>query len=378
MKHIITLILITFTLAGLVTNVSAKTKKKTTAINHNAPIDLSELIQLYNTNKHLDNSGLDGILYDKFIVLLKPEDKYYMGLQKCDSAPISLPMYANSKNPYLAHAQEIYNSCITSYSISSNLQTWLRLDQNDTLQEITKFLQAYNIDYIQNKEVRETTTALLNEAIALTSGKKDDDSLFYDIDNKLDEQISSLFPKYDDSDKIVKNTIQTGIEKFKRLADKRFHRYENSEDSVQTEVILNELNNCKTFDEQCSLWMRWANHNYPGDEVFLVFAVAQILVTSDKYAPNLNMIWETWRSMMQFYGYGPSSYTFMPNDYFNSVRARCYIAVLKHIESAPKDYLAMACASALACTPNLCRFGSLYGNESPKELRRLLPESFSN
>ena len=53
-----------------------------------------------------------------------PEDEFY--LFEDTSFVLRVPEYANSKQPFLAHAEDFYNSCAISWNVYSNFEVWYR------------------------------------------------------------------------------------------------------------------------------------------------------------------------------------------------------------------------------------------------------------
>ena len=168
------------------------------------------------------------------------------------------------------------------------------------------------------------------------------------------------------------------VETAEGMGKARFQHYLNTDETKQLSVILTELNTCKNFDEQCSLWKLWANTKKSQSEDGWLVAVGKLLMESGKYNPNLNRIWITWRSICQLYYCGASKDSVIPNPFFNIYRRRCYLTCLKRIEKHPDDIFAMNCAASLAGNPNVIRIGEFsFGNDAVIDASQMMPERFN-
>ena len=141
--------------------------------------------------------------------------------------------------------------------------------------------------------------------------------------------------------------------------------YRKVEADKRVEMMLHSLNECSTFDEQCSLLLNWADSPEAEHEDEWIVAVAGRLMNSGKYNPCLNNIWIIWRCLYQ-YCYGGISRDFsIPNGIYNDMRKKCYLTCLKRIEKNPNDVFAMNCAAAIGGRVNINRFGqNMFGNEA--------------
>ena len=67
--------------------------------------------------------------------------------------------------------------------------------------------------------------------------------------------------------------------------------YQEAEEKNRLSLILRGLSDCQTFDEQCSLWLNWANCQESIYEGKWIVAVAEALMKSGKYCLLLNEVW---------------------------------------------------------------------------------------
>ena len=141
--------------------------------------------------------------------------------------------------------------------------------------------------------------------------------------------------------------------------------------------MLGALNECSTFDEQCSLFLNWIDSKEAEMDDEWIIAVAGRLIDSGKYNPCLNDIWLVWRCLFQIQYCGISRDSSIPNGFYNDMRKKCYLTCLKRIESHPDDVFAMNCAAFIGGRTNINRIGqALFGNEALTEMAECLPGRF--
>ena len=190
------------------------------------------------------------------------------------------------------------------------------------------------------------------------------------FNNAIDEKLYKFYQNpelFSDSlDSIMR--LVTGLTKEKAV------KYADAEENDRLKVMLNELNACENFDEQCSLWCNWTNSLNSVDENVWILAVGKKLMDSGHYSPLINKIWFIFRALCQSEYFGMSRTSVIPSDYYNTYRQKCYKACLKRIEQHPDDKVAMACALSIAGRANVIRFGENYfGNDAMIEAVMLMP-----
>ena len=88
--------------------VSCEKKEYSDLFDYSDPVDLSAILQAYDWYQHYEGDNKDSILYTK-IDLELPEDEFY--LFEDTAFVLRVPEYAGSKQPFLANAEDFYNSC---------------------------------------------------------------------------------------------------------------------------------------------------------------------------------------------------------------------------------------------------------------------------
>ncbi len=344
---------------------------------YSEPADLSDILQTYDWYQHDTGEDKDSILKSKIGIELPGDECFLIG----DTAfVLRVPEYADSQQPFLAYAEDFYNSLVLSWNVWSNFEVWYRGHTSDLLvsdEKVRKSIEKMSADIINDREVRNAAQNLK-------------DSLFLIMKTDVDEWDEEFTPMswlvsygdvvegkayryYDDEESLVAsldsvNHIAEGMTKDK------FQRYLDASEDARVGVMLNELATCRNFDEQCSLWRNWANCEKSITDDEWIVAVGRKLMESGNYSPILNRIWITWRAICQSHYFGISRDTFIPNRYFNEYRKMCFLSCLKRIANHPDDIFAMNCAAAIGGRTNLNRFGQyFFGNDAPAEEAMMLP-----
>ena len=359
---------------------SCKNETQVESYDNCEPIDLSNILQAYDWQQKYEGEYEATILWGKIVPGI-PEHEFY--LFEDTSFVLRVPEYAYSKQPFLAHAEDFYNSCAISWNIYSNFEVWYRGNTSDLLRnndEVKLATNNINVCIIYDAEVRKSAqnfkdSILLLMATSPNNWKENVDAM--DLVFLFGDVIESKAYKfYDDEDEFV-ISLDSVTNAAESLAMDRFQHYLNASEDDQLKVILGELAACSSFDEQCSLWRNWANCKKSVIEDEWLVGVGMSLMKSGNYSPILHRIWVTWRALCQSFFFGMSRDSAIPNHFYNELRKMCYITCLKRIEKQPDDVYAMNCAAALGGRTNLNRFGQNYfGNEAMIEEAMMLPKRF--
>ena len=371
-----------FALLSMVSIVSCEKKEHTDLFDYKDPVDLSYILQAYEWQQNYEGDDEYTILWSK-IVPGMPEDEIY--LYEDTSFVLRVPKYANSKQPFLANAEEFYNSCSIGWNLYSNFEVWYRGNTKDILRyddEVRQAIKNVSVNIIRDEEVRKAAQCLKDSLRLLMATKPDDwpeDVDAMDLVASYGEVIvSKAYKFYDDEDTFI--TSQDSVtDVAEGLVMDRFLHYLDASEEDQLGVILGEIAVCSNFDEQCSLWRNWANCNKSAVENDWLVGVGMALMKSGNYSPVLHRIWVTWRALCQSMFFGASRDSSIPNNFYNEFRKMCYVSCLKRIEEHPNDVYAMNCAAALGGRTNMNRFGQNYfGNEAMIESAMMMPKRYSS
>ena len=360
--------------------VSCGKEKQTDLFDYSDPVDLSGILQAYDWYQHYESEDKDSILYSKMNLEL-PEDEFY--LFEDTAFVLRVPEYAGSKQPFLANAEDFYNSCALSWNVWSNYEVWYRGHTADLLRyddEVKNSIKAVSVNIIKDKDVRKAAQGFEDSILKLMKTEPNDWDEDFSPMNLLisfgDVVESKAYKFYDDEETFVV-ALDSVMDIAEGMVMDKFRHYLDASEEEQVQVMLGELATCRNFDEQCSLWRNWANCDKSGIDDEWILAVGRALMESGNYSPILHRIWITWRAINQGLYFGSSRDSSIPNQYYNEYRKMCYASCLKRIESHTDDIYAMNCAAAIGGRTNMNRFGQNYfGNEAMIERAMMMPKRY--
>ena len=360
--------------------ISCGEEKQSDLFDYSKPVDLSTILQAYDWYQNYEGENKDSILYTK-IGLELPEDEFY--LFEDTAFVLRVPEYEDSKQPFLANAEDFFNSCALSWNVWSNHEVWYRGHTADLLRyddEVKRSIEAVSVNIIKDKEVRKAAQDYKDSLLKLMKTEPDDWG--EDVNPKEllisfgDVVESKAYKFYDDEDTFVES-LDSVMDIAEGMVLDKFQHYLDASEDDQVQVMLGELATCRNFDEQCSLWRNWANCNKSSIDDEWIAAVGSALMESGNYSPILHRIWITWRAISQGLYFGSSRDSSIPNQYYNEYRKMCYVSCLKRIERHPDDIFAMNCAAAIGGRTNMNRFGQNYfGNEAMIERAMMMPKRY--
>ena len=360
--------------------VSCGKEKQTDLFDYSDPVDLSGILHAYDWYQHYEGEDKDSILYTK-MNLEMPEDEFY--LFEDTAFVLRIPEYANSKQPFLANAEDFYNSCALSWNVWSNYEVWYRGHTADLLRyddEVKNSIKAVSVNIIKDKDLRKAAQDFENSILKLMKtepDKWDEDFSPMDLLISFGDVVESKAYKFYDDEETFVVSLDSVMDIAEGMVIDKFQHYLDASEEEQVQVMLGELATCSDFDEQCSLWRNWANSDKSDIDDEWLLAVGRALMESGNYSPILHRIWITWRAISQGLYFGSSRDSSIPNQYYNEYRKMCYVSSLKRIEKHPEDVYAMNCAAAIGGRTNMNRFGQNYfGNEAMIERAMMMPKRY--
>lgn len=99
------------------------------------------------------------------------------------------------------------------------------------------------------------------------------------------------------------------------------------------------------------------------------------ILESGIYTKYLLEAWIAWRAGVQAGFVSPSSFSVIPNNYYDNLRVKCMNTLIRHIQTEPDKYDVCLLENLIYCEI-LHRMASLYGNESINTLAELSNEMF--
>lgn len=346
-------------------------------------VDLSDVLDI---NKKYETAEKDSTIhYDADSALLGKDADSYSGIIVIDdtASAIQLPQYKGSKQPFLAKAEVFYNSCQFAFNIWSNYEIWVRsfdgyelADKNEIMSAIEKTRE----NDIHNDQIRVAAKKYKDNMLNIIKTMYGDEGAFNKVRDAFSEFTAAIekgsYKFYTNEEQFV-DSLDSMSKELRAITKATIVKYENTDSLKRLNMILHAINDCKTFDEQCSLLMNWADNELSRFDDQWIVAVAARLINSGKYNPCLNDIWIMWRCLFQQTYCGMSHDSSIPNDFYNGMRKQCYLTCLKWINGHPTDVFAMNCAAAIAGRSNLNRFGPfMFGNQGVTEEREILPDRF--
>lgn len=347
---------------------------------YSVPVDLTQIISVHNEYMNAKDDD-EKNEYEAKIDTELPNHDFF--LFEDTSFVLRVPEYAGSKQPFLAVAEDFYNSCSLAWNIWSNYEVWLRGHTERLLvrdSRVKKSIKDFSVDVIRDLDIRKAAQNYKDSLLLLMDMDpetwEDDSNPMGVMMSYMDAIVAKSYKFYDDEEVFVQ-LLDSVSDIAEELAVDSFQHYRYEHKDYQVQVILEELSKCKSFDEQCSLWRNWANCKKSVGEETWIIAVGSALMKSGKYSPILNRVWMTWRALCQSVKFGGSRDSCIPNNYYNEYRKICYCTCLERIERCPDDIFAMNCAAAIAGRTNMNRFGQNYfGNEAMIEGAMMLPNRY--
>lgn len=349
-----------------------------------SPVDMSDLATLYNDNLDTDNSlelrsddELRADTVDDVFPLMPTMDE--------------MPRYNKSDNVFLNEAHDFFNTCAVAYGAWSWFEDYIRFrgDDYEEADDVTNpefqtdpwligRVKNTDISVISNSELRERAKNYIDSLLWVID--VDDDYEFEE--GEMPEDILAQFVMAVNSTlhpfaekEVLANTYEREMSRLKDLAYEPLQGYDYKNSDIVGQM-LRLMSACKDFDSQCSLLLYWADHEDMMCSPVWLVAVGSRLLQSGKYSPLLYDVWVRWRALYQYCYCGNSTWSNIPNNYYNLIRLQCYESCLKHIASTPDDIMAMNCASLLAGRSNIQRFGWMFGNSATLEIDELMPNVF--
>lgn len=345
------------------------------------PADLTKVVQAYELFQKSNTERQDSIVFS-FIINDVSNDEIF--LFEDTSFVLRLPEYRGSKNAFLSVAEDFYNNCALAWSIWSNFEVWYRGHTAEELRsddDIMQSIRALDENIIRDEELCENAGNYKDSILLFLSMGIDEWDDAHNPWKTLQAYSNAINKKscyYYDDIEVFQHSYDSIVSVAERMGKDKFQHYLNAGEEEQLHVILTELNNCKSFDEQCALWMNWGNCDKSLMEDPWLVEVGKNLLESGKYSPILQRVWISWRALCQLCFLGYSKDSNIPDNYYNAYRKTCYQTCLKRIEKHPGDIFAMNAAASIAGTPNIKRFGiNDLGNEAIVDLYNMMPKHVS-
>ena len=94
------------------------------------------------------------------------------------------------------------------------------------------------------------------------------------------------------------------------------------------------------------------------------------ILESGIYTKYILEAWLAWRAAVQLEFFSPSSFSSIPNNYYDKIRVKCMNTILRHIQTYPDKYDVCLLENFIYCEI-LHRMDAIYGNEAMTVIARL-------
>lgn len=361
------------TIVVLLTSCSGVEQQTDAVFSHEKPVDLSDVLALYEKSLKQDE--------DSDVSPESVEDCYEgMGYELFNdtSFVLKVPQYADSEHPFLKGAEDLYNSCALAFNLMSNIE----LVERDLVfaGKVEESFKKIGVNFLNDGELKERAQ-VYEDSLFIVMQKPneecgEDDNYMTPLTRFMNDIESHAYRFYAHEDTFVE-TLDSVSTVMKKMTEKQFTTYKTAREGIRVRIMLKQLCKCKNFDEQCSLWLNWADSQESLTEDEWVLMVAERLMQSGKYNPLLGEIWIDWRCLLQSGYFGASRDSEIPNQIYNKMRKTCYLTCLKRIEIWPNDMMAMNSAAVLAGRVNILRVGRfMFGNDAVVELYENMPNRY--
>lgn len=290
---------------------------------------------------------------------------------------VNVPQYQNSKQPFLQSAEDFYNCCALAHNLRSNVEMVYRELAEE--EDVVKSIRKIGVEFLHNKELRERAQVLEDSLIIVLQKPEDEygeEDYYMNPIVRFSQDVEKYIVQFYTDQDAFADSLKSMGDLMLKMTKKQFQTYQSSDENQRVKMMLEQLNNCENFDQQCSLFLNWVNCQESIGEDEWIVMVAHRLMQSGKYNPMLFNIWLDWRCLIQGM-LGASRDSEIPNQMYNQMRKRCYQTCLKRIEAYSNDGLAMNCAAVLAGRVNILRIGRfMYGNDGIIEEHEFMPNRF--
>ena len=219
-------------------------ENQTEVFEYGEPVDLSVILRAYYWYELNEGDDKDSILFS-FIDVNLPEDEIYLFEDTAFVLRVLEP--AHSQQPFLATAEDFYNSCALSWNVWSNFEVWYRGHTSGLLRnedDIRNGIEAISANIIKDGNVRNAAqtfkdSLLLN--MKTEPSEWDEDFSPYELLNAYNEVIESIAYRFYDDEESFIASLDSISDIAESMAMDVFQNYLNADEETQVYVIIAEL-----------------------------------------------------------------------------------------------------------------------------------------
>ena len=308
-------------------------------------VSLKDVIDVYDKYASAKEDSTDFDLFTAFYGEDAADNLLGYEIVSDTAFALQLPQYAASKHPFLSNAEVFYNSCLLAFNVWSNHELWLRGCNSFQLakkKDIVAGIKAIDEDCIRDKELRQAARTYKDSIVMMMKRSPEEwgeEEHSMDLLIAFGNKIEAKSYKYFTDEERFVDSLNAMTKELTDATKPTLALYKKAGADKRVEMMLRKLDDCSTFDEQCSLFLNWADSPEAELEDEWIVAVAGRLINSGKYNPCLNNIWIIWRCLYQYCYGGISRDSSIPNSIYNDMRKKCYLTCLRRIEKHPHDIL---------------------------------------
>lgn len=262
------------------------------------------------------------------------------------------------KTVFFADMVEAYNAFVIFHGIRSVLDVWYRYEEPS---EAIESIQCADLEILHYEDLK----LLMSQAITL--GQKA-------LGNTPEECDSVALSEFYDQLSVIDSTLANGfnVANYVNLDEDEYWNVINGfrKWTGQTETQhLKAIKETEDFNIKCEHAMA-----YVYDVGFYNADLNELkrILEEGKYSPFLFYIWRIWRCGEQLRNNGPSTWSPIPNNYYNKIRLLIAEATLIYIVNHQDDAIAINQYIVTAAHPNILRRGEFpAGNQSFMEVHYL-------
>lgn len=285
-----------------------------------------------------------------------------------------------------------YNYANVLYRVLHSYELFCRKSSGDSLATRRDSLEliAYDLPVI--------SSLLLKDAIIDTKAGSAAEKLLsayahFDGNSEIESEFDNAYHNYIDGNeslpKIVNDSLLTDFEEhFWEWYDKRKYvpEYDQiaalylNDEALKNELTKDEIEHFKAVIEGekdidrrtiLSLELIRCSRDAFRDATMYLGEILE----SGIYTKYILEAWLAWRAAVQLEFFAPSSYSLIPNNYYDKIRVKCMNTILRHIQINPDKYDACLLDNFIYCEI-LHRMGSAYGNEALTDISELVHGMF--
>ena len=260
---------------------------------------------------------------------------------------------------------DMYNAYLVRNTLYTNIDWWFRCEKSEGILDALKTI---DVNHIKNNDIRKYA----NETLSAFKSYFEKWNLLYEDDKALG-RIMDMYYQYDS---LLCNKYNTYA--YVNLTEDEYWKalgisavIANSDELCGLDYTDNNLQkiyhlfkNETDFERKCAyaqLYAQFVNLYRININDY------EELLNAGIYSHRLFFLWRIWRCATQLVvdGYGPSTWSCIPNEKYNEKRRQIAITTLKYLKKHPDDRIAINQFIVLCGHPNIYRCGEFpYGNES--------------